>query len=159
MSLPDILFSDAMKLLLTLLLILLLAPAALAARRVGEAQVRERTSGVPCFTISQREERRGGVPDFASVTVSDAGGKRMWHMAMPRARTFPVMHSMCIPYGGRVQALPQTPAAELEPDKVYLVQIDARPGRKTAMPLRYQAWFCMGRDGALRMDPQSQGCR
>lgn len=158
MSLPDLLFSDSMKLLLTLLLIVLLAPPALAARRVGEALVRERTSGVPCFTISQREERRGGVPDFQSVTVSEEGGKLMWRMSMPRERTFPVLHSMCIPYGGRVQALPQTPAAALEPGKAYLVQIDVRPGRKTAMPLRYQAWFCMGRAGALQVDPQSRVC-
>jgi len=138
-----LLFPPAMTLPLTLLLILLLAPPAQAARRVGEAQVREGANGVPCFTISQREEQRGGVPDFQSVTVSEVGGKLMWRMAMPRERTFPVMNSMCIPYGGRVQALPQTPAAALAPGKAYLVQIEARPGRKASMPLRYQARFCL----------------
>ncbi|WP_312550264.1 hypothetical protein [Massilia sp.] len=137
------LFPPAMTLPLTLILILLLAPPAQAARRVGEALVREGANGVPCFTISQREEQRGGVPDFQSVTVSEAGGKLMWRMAMPRERTFPVMNSMCIPYGGRVQALPQTPAAALAPGKAYLVQIEARPGRKASMPLRYQARFCL----------------
>jgi len=143
MSLPALPFSDIMKLPLTLLLTFLLALPAQAARRTGEAQVREGANGVPCFTISEREEKRGGAPDFQSVTVSEAGGKVLWRMAMPRERTFPVMYSMCIPYGGRVQALPQTPAASLEPGKTYLVQIDARPGRKAAMPLRYQARFCL----------------
>lgn len=132
-----------MTLPLTLMLLLLLAPPAQAARRIGEAQVREGANGVPCFTISEREEQRGGVPDFQSVTVSEAGGKLMWRMAMPRERTFPVMNSMCIPYGGRVQALPQTPAAALAPGKAYLVQIEARPGRKVSTPLRYQARFCL----------------
>jgi len=143
MSLPAFLFSDIMKLPLTSLLILLLALPAQSARRIGEAQVREGANGVPCFTISEQEEKRGGAPDFQSVAVSDAGGKVLWRMAMPRERTFTVMYSMCIPYGGRVQALPQTPAATLEPGKAYLVQIDARPGRKTSMPLRYQARFCL----------------
>lgn len=143
MSLPAFPFSDIMKLPLTLLLTLLLALPAQAARRIGEAQVREGANGVPCFTISEREEKRGGAPDFQAVTVSGSGGKVLWRMAMPRERTFPVMYSMCIPYGGRVQALPQTPAASLEPGKTYLVQIDARPGRKAAMPLRYEARFCL----------------
>jgi len=143
MSLPALPFSDIMKLPLTLLLTLLLALPAQAARRTGEAQVREGANGVPCFTISEREEKRGGAPDFQAVTVSESGGKVLWRMAMPRERTFPVMYSMCIPYGGRVQALPQTPAAALEPGKFYLVQIDARPGRKASMPLRYQTRFCL----------------
>jgi hypothetical protein len=132
-----------MTLPLTLILLLLLAPPAQAARRIGEAQVRAGANGVPCFTISEREEERGGVPDFQSITVSEAGGKLMWRMAMPRERTFPVLNSMCIPYGGRVQALPQTPAAALAPGKAYLVQIEARPGRKVSTPLRYQARFCL----------------
>lgn len=142
----------------TIMLILLLALPAQAARRIGEAQVRDGANGVPCFTISQREEKRGGVPDFQSVTVSEAGGKVLWRMAMPRERTFPVMYSMCIPYGGRVQALPQTPAAMLEAGKSYLVQIDARPGRKASMPLRYQARFCLGREGGkLRLQAIGAG--
>ena len=155
MSLPAFLFSDIMKLPLTLLLTLLLAMPSQAARRIGEAQVRERASGVPCFTISEREEKRGGAPDFQSVTVSEASGKLMWRMAMPRERTFPVMSSMCIPYGGRVQALPQTPAAVLEPGKVYLVQIDVRPGKKASMPLRYQALFCLATKHGGGTHPQS----
>lgn len=146
-----------MTLPLTLILLLLLAPPAQAARRVGEAQVREGANGVPCFTISEREEQRGGVPDFHSITVSEAGGKLMWRMAMPRERTFPVMNSMCIPYGGRVQALPQTPAAVLAPGKAYLVQIEARPGRKASTPLRYQARFCLVKKngGLMRLCPEA----
>lgn len=142
-SLPALLFSDAMKLLPTLLLTVLLAPPAQAARRIGEVEVRAGANGVPCFTISDREEQRGGAPDFEAVTVSDSSGKPMWKMTMPRERTFPVTHSMCIPYAGRVQALPQTPAAVLEAGRAYQVLIDARKAKNAASPLRYLAWFCL----------------
>jgi len=130
-----------MKLIPTLLLLSLLLPAQ-AARRIGDAQVRMDANGQPCFTISEREEKRGGTPDFQAITVSE-GARILWRMAMPRDRTFPVSFSMCIPYGGRVTALPQTPAADLGEGKTYSVEIEARPGKSVAMPLRYQTQFCL----------------
>jgi len=142
-TLPALLFSDAMKLLPILLLTVLLVPPVQAACRIGEAEVRAGANGVPCFTISEREEQRGGTPDFQTVTVSDSSGKPMWKMTMPRERTFSVTHSMCIPYAGRVQALPQTPAAALDTGKAYQVLIDARKAKNASSPLRYQAWFCL----------------
>lgn len=133
-----------MKLFLTLCLVGLLTLPAGAARRVGEAQVRTGKNDLPCFTIAEREESRGGSPDFQSVTVT-AGERTVWRMTMPRERTFVLAFSMCVPYGGRVQALPQTPAAPLESGVVYSVQLDTRPGRSTTAPLRYAARFCMKR--------------
>jgi hypothetical protein len=131
-----------MKCTLTLLLASLLLLPAQAARRVGEAQVRADANGQPCFTISEREEVRSGTPDFQAVTVTE-GQRVLWRMTMPRERTFPVSAGMCIPYGGRVPALPQTQAAVLDEGKVYTVQVEARPGRNTATPLRYQGRFCL----------------
>jgi hypothetical protein len=140
---------------------------AAAPGRIGDAQVRASGNGEPCFTIAAREEQRGGAPSFDAVTVTEAAGRRalMWRMAMPRERTFPVSFSMCIPYAGRVQALPQTSAAQLEPGKVYYVRIDTR-----GMPApSYDARFCLARqpDGSLlvhhiaRQDPEGRhryGC-
>jgi hypothetical protein len=120
--------------------------------RAGDAEVREAANGGPCFTISEREERRGGTPNFDAVTVTEVSGKGsvMWKMAMPPSRTFPVSFSMCIPYAGRVQALPQTPAAPLQPGKLYHVRIDARraSANKAAS---YEARFCLARqpDGSV----------
>jgi len=131
-----------MKFILTLCLAGLLLIPAQAERRVGEAQVRADGNGQPCFTISEREEKRSGAPDFQSVTVSE-GVRVSWQMSMPRDRTFSVNSNMCIPYGGRVTALPQTPAAVLVAEKVYTVHLEARPGRNMATPLRYQARFCL----------------
>lgn len=122
------------------------------AGRIGEAQVRASANGEPCFTISEREERHFGTPSFQAVSVVDPRRRQpvLWHMAMPAERTFPVSFSMCIPYGGRVQALPQTPAGRLEAGKVYTVRIQARaPRGKIAHA--YEARFCLARqpDGSV----------
>jgi len=132
-----------MKLILTLCLASLLTLHAQAARRLGEAQVRSGKNDLPCFTIAAQEEQRGGSPDFQAVTVS-AGEHVLWHMAMPPERTFPLASSMCIPYGGRVQALPQTPAAPLERGIVYSVELASRPGKNATAPA-YKARFCLTR--------------
>jgi hypothetical protein len=146
-----------MSLRFFLSLILLLPAAwlhAAAAPRSGEALVRETGSGLPCFTISQAEERMAGAPNFQAVTVYDSSARpraKMWAMAMPPDRTFPVMFSMCIPYAGRVQALPQTKAATLQAGKVYEVWIDVRPGGAPGQPRGYGARFCLAkqRDGSV----------
>lgn len=131
------------------------ASAAAPAGRVGEAEVRAAPNGEPCFTISAREERRGGVPNFDSVTVTDPLARKsvLWRMAMPRERTFPVSFSMCIPYAGRVQALPQTPAARLQAGRVYQVRIDSRPSKGARTPAFYEARFCLARqhDGSVQV--------
>ena len=126
---------------------------AAAASRVGEAEVREAPNGEPCFTISEREERHGGTPDFDAVTVSHWGERKgvLWKMRLPASRTFPVTFGMCVPYAGRVQALPQTPAAKLEAGRVYQVRIEARPRKDARTPRTYHARFCLARqrDGSV----------
>ncbi len=140
-----------------LLPLILSLPVALAhaapAPRAGEAQVRESSTGLPCFTITEREERLGGAPDFQAITVYDASARprsKMWTMAMPPDRTFPVLYSMCIPYGGRVQALPQTKSVVLQAGKLYEVWIDVR-GAAAGQPRGYGARFCLTkqRDGGV----------
>ena len=141
-----------------LFLLIVLVPAtgegAAAAPRIGEAEVRESANGLPCFTISEREERRNGAPNFDAITVYDPSSRpraRMWTMSMPPSRTFPVLFSMCVPYGGRVQSLPQTAAAVLEAGKVYDVLIDVRAGDTPNQPRGYGARFCLARqrDGSV----------
>lgn len=124
------------------------------APRPGEAEVRESGNGLPCFTISEREERRTGAPNFEGITVYDPAARpraKMWAMSMPASRTFPVLFSMCVPYGGRVQSLPQTAAATLETGKVYEVMIDVRAGDTPNQPRGYGARFCLARqrDGSV----------
>ncbi len=123
-----------------------------AASRPGELLVKEGTKGVPCFTIPETEEARGGTPDFHAITVSEVGIKgALWKMTMPAQRTFPVTFRMCIPYAGRLPVLPQTPAAPLQPGRVYEAAIDARS--QGAVPREYRARFCLYRKegGTLRV--------
>jgi hypothetical protein len=120
------------------------APAPLP--RSGDADVRE-SGGVPCFTIAGRDERRDGAPSFQAISVVDVARKpraTMWAMAMPADRTFPLMFSMCIPYAGRVPALPQEEAEPLAPDTVYEVAIAVRAGTGK-LPAAYVGRFCLVR--------------
>jgi hypothetical protein len=134
-------------------LMLASCPVGMAAGRLGDAEVRAGSNGEPCFTISEREERRAGTPDFDAVTVTEVAGRRalMWRMAMPVERTFPITFSMCVPYAGRVTALPQTPAGKLEAGMVYHVRIDTRRAKGQAGAPAYEARFCLARqpDGTL----------
>ncbi len=119
--------------------------------RTGEVMVREGNGGVPCFSISEREEARAGAPNFDSITVSEAGpGARtpMWSMSMPRQRTFPVSFRMCVPYAGRLPVLPQTPAAALQPGRVYEVAIEPRGPLAAKAPRSYRGRFCVAAAGS-----------
>jgi len=110
--------------------------------RVGEAEVREGPRGGPCFTIAAREARLG-TPEFQAIAVSD-GAHPVWKMAMPKGHTFPLTYGMCVPYGGRVAALPRTVSAPLLPGRVYSLRIDARPGSGRAASA-YEGRFCLAR--------------
>ncbi|WP_426110066.1 hypothetical protein [Massilia sp. PWRC2] len=128
---------------------LVLAVVAKASAAIGEAEVREGAGGVPCFTIAEREERRSGAPNFEAISVTEVAGKRravVWSMAMPEGRTFPLMFSMCIPYGGRVPALPQRSAELLEAGTLYEVAIDVRAPQSASpqsQPNALVARFCL----------------
>ncbi|NIA53575.1 hypothetical protein HAV22_07905 [Massilia sp. TW-1] len=110
--------------------------------RVGEAEVRKGPRGGPCFTIAAREARLGA-PDFQAIAVWD-GTRPVWKMAMPKGHTFPLTYGMCVPYGGRVAALPRTASTALSPGRVYNVRIDARAGGARAASA-YEARFCVAR--------------
>lgn len=110
--------------------------------RVGEAEVRDGPRGGPCFTIAAREARLG-TPDFQAIAVWD-GVRPVWKMAMPKNRTFPLTYGICVPYGGRVAALPRTASVPLSEGRVYNVRIDARAGHARAASA-YEARFCIAR--------------
>ena len=115
-----------------------------AAARSGALLVKQGNAGVPCFTIAEAEEARGGAPDFRAISVTEVGAKTtMWKMALPAHRTFPVTFRMCIPYAGRLPVLPQTPAAPLRPGTVYEVAIEARAPRSGSGVRDYRARFCL----------------
>ena len=142
------------------IVVAMVRPGLCDAARVGQLEVKSGTGGAPCFTISEAEEMRGGAPDFQSITVSDAAGGAkaiMWNMAMPGQRTFPVSFRMCVPYAGRLPVLPQTPAAVLQPGRVYEVAIETRKPVGAGAARSYRARFCVAREGRGVMGVRSTG--
>ncbi|MES2019323.1 MAG: hypothetical protein V4484_22760 [Pseudomonadota bacterium] len=128
----------------------LVSAQASAAPRIGELDVRPGQAGVPCFTVSEAEERRSGSPDFQAISVIDSAAKTpLWSMAMPKERSFAMTFLMCIPYAGRSPVLPQTPAAPLQTGRAYDVTIETRARPQAGAPHTYRARFCLAaRQGA-----------
>ena len=125
-----------------LLLAMLLVVPGLGAP--APASVRAGSNGGPCFTVDAAAERADGTAQFRAVTVVDVAADAVaWQMALPGGRSFALMHTVCIPYAGRVPALPQTSAAELVAGRVYRVVLAVHNGPHPQAPRAYTAQFCL----------------
>jgi hypothetical protein len=124
------------------------------------AAVRADSNGQPCFTVDAAAEQRDGTAQFRSVTVTDVAlAGAAWEMALPSGRSFALTHSICIPYAGRVTALPQTPAAALAPGRVYRVTLAVRNWDRPKAPRAYTAHFCLvGPRRAVHQVEERAGC-
>jgi len=138
-------------------LIMVLAPAV---AMPAPAAVRPDSNGQPCFTVDAAAEQRDGTAQFRSVTVTDVGSASpAWEMALPSGRSFALTHTICIPYAGRVTALPQTQAATLAPGRVYRVTLAVRNWDRPRSPRAYTAHFCLAGPGrAVRQVEEHAGC-
>ena len=152
-------FSLPVHFILPLAVIVGLLPcSAQAAARVGAIEVRDGHGGMPCFTVSEQEERRSGTPDFRAIVVTD-GASVMWKMGMPKSRSFSMSYHMCIPYAGRLPVLPQTPAASLHAGKAYDVTVTVDAPRNATAPRLYRGRFCVnGKEGAWKTISDSNLC-
>jgi hypothetical protein len=136
-----------MKLGVFLLLFFLLPALAGSDRepaRGAAAHVRAGKNGEPCFTVDAVSERQDGTAQFRGLTVVDTVTRAIvWEMALPSGRSFPLTYTVCIPYAGRVAALPQTPAAALADGRMYQVTLVVRNWNRPAAPRAYLATFCL----------------
>lgn len=136
-----------MKLGVFLLLFFLLPALAGSDRepaREAAAHVRAGKNGEPCFTVDAASEQQDGTAQFRGLTVVDTVTHAiMWQMALPSGRSFPLTYTVCIPYAGRVAALPQTPAAALADGRMYQVTLAVRNWNRPAAPRAYSATFCL----------------
>lgn len=142
------------------LLLFLLLPALAVPGRGAQATVRVGADGNPCFTVDAATERSDGTGQFRALRVVDAVTRvTMWQMALPSGRSFALTHTICIPYAGRVAALPQTPAAALVAGRVYRVALVVHHWANVAAPLTYAADFCVaGRPQAVHLLPDGGNC-
>jgi hypothetical protein len=124
------------------------------------ATVRADSNGRPCFTVDAAAEGRDGTAQFRSITVTDVvAGTVAWQMALPSGRSFALAYGICIPHAGRVNALPQTPAATLVAGRIYQVVLAVRNWDRPRAPRAYTARFCLvGKTEAVRQLDEGASC-
>jgi hypothetical protein len=128
-------------------LILFTTNEAIAASRLGEAEVRD-DNGVPCFSINKNEEHRAGIPALGSLSVDDATSKpnsRIWSFRFkPLGRSQAIGTSDCIRYGEAPAGSEITKVPEpLQAGKVYEVFLNASSSDTGDPTFGYDATFCL----------------
>lgn len=125
--------------------IIAVSNSACVSTRLGEAAVKDK-NGVPCFTITEKEQRQTGVPLLGSLIVSDEAkpAYTIWSfMLHPSVPSQPIPASDCILYG---HAPPESDAKKVEPlqtGRLYDVFLNARPVDTTDPTFGYDAKFCL----------------
>ena len=131
-----------------LMLVLLIAPACMNAcawSRMADAEVRL-VNGMPCFSISKKEERRNGIPQIGALNVSDLSVKpasTIWSFIMPVTVTLPVRANSCILYGVAPVGAETRPAPPLKIGRMYDVFLNGRPNDPADPTRGYVGKFCL----------------
>ncbi|MBE3023952.1 hypothetical protein [Janthinobacterium sp. GW458P] len=113
-----------------------------ARSRMADADVTS-INGVPCFSISKKEERRNGQPFLGALSVSDVTVKPttgIWGVLMTDGKKIPLSSTNCIPYGNIPAHADAASAPELKTGRVYEVFLNGRPADPT---YGYVAKFCL----------------
>lgn len=131
-----------------LLLVLLISPACMNAyawSRMAYAEV-HLVNGMPCFSISKKEERRNGIPQIGALNVSDLSVKpasKIWSFILPGADTIPVHANSCIQYGTAPASAATRPAPPLQTGRLYDVFLNGRPDDPADPTQGYVGKFCL----------------
>jgi len=116
-----------------------------ARSRMADADVTS-VNGVPCFSISKKEERRNGQPLLGALSVSDVTVKpttEIWGFLMTDDKKIPLSSTNCIPYGNIPAHADAAPAPELKTGRVYEVFLNGRPADPADSTCGYVAKFCL----------------
>jgi len=116
-----------------------------ARSRMADADVTS-INGVPCFSISKKEERRNGQPFLGALSVSDVTVKpttEIWGFLMTDGKKIPLSSINCIPYGNIPAHADAAPAPELKTGRVYEVFLNGRPADPADPTYGYVAKFCL----------------
>ena len=122
-----------------------------ATSRVGQAEVTE-SGGRPCFGIPDEPQTRRGAVRLDAISVSETGSTswknppaELWSFtADPLAAALEARPGTCIRYGELPASakIRQQPAA-LQYERVYAVEISARPANASSSTRGYKAEFCV----------------
>jgi len=129
--------------------IIAVSNSACVSTRLGEAAVKDQ-NGVPCFTVTEKEQQRAGVPllvalDLADVTVTTKPVVEIWSFVLPASeRAQPMPASACILYGQALPGSDVTKAPEpLQTGRLYEVYLNARPVDTSDPTFGVHAKFCL----------------
>jgi len=118
---------------------------ALATSRMAEARISS-ANGIPCFTISSKEERRNGVPLLGALTVYDVSSdpaEEAWSFTFPGTTTIPIHAKTCFPYGHVPAGAEAIAAAKLKEGRMYSVFLNGRPDDPADSTYGYKGKFCI----------------
>ena len=113
--------------------------------RMAEAEITS-FKGMPCFTISNREERRNGTPMLGALMVYDISIKppvEVWSFILPGATTLPMHAKTCYLYGQVPAGAESTAATMLKTDRMYSVFLNGRPDDPSDSTYGYKGKFCL----------------
>ena len=131
--------------------------------RMAEAEISS-FKGMPCFTISKKEERRNGTPMLGALMVYDISIKppvEVWSFILPGATPLPMHAKTCYLYGQVPTGAESTAATMLKTGRMYDVFLNGRPADPSDPTRGYVGKFCLitgisGERKILRIDSDSQ---
>ena len=132
-------------------------PDAMAMSRMAEAKVHSE-DGIPCFSVSEKEEKRNGTPRLYALVLSDVSTKpatKVWSFIMPVGASIPVTADHCILYGVAPAGAEAIQAPQLIFGHMYDVFLNGRPEDRADPTRGYVGKFCMARklSGATAVVP------
>lgn len=113
--------------------------------RMAEAEISS-FNGMPCFTISKREERRNGTPMLGALMVYDLSIKppgAVWSFILPGATPLPMHAKTCYLYGQVPTGAESTAATMLKTDRKCSLFLNGRPDDPSDSTCGYRGKFCL----------------
>ena len=120
-------------------------PDTWAYSRMAEAVIQS-AQGIPCFSITKKEETRNGIPFLGALMVSDMSVqpvKEVWGFSLPPDMALPIRASTCIRYGNLPTDATGIRAEKLIPGHFYSVFLNGRPKDPSDPTYGYQGKFCV----------------
>lgn len=104
------------------------------------------SNGIPCFSITAKEEARNGVPMLGALIVSDLSVypvKKVWSFSLPPATQIPIHAASCIRYGELPPLAVGIKPEELVPGHFYSIFLNGSPKDPTDPTYGYKGKFCI----------------
>ena len=122
-----------------------ISPEACAMSRMADAEV-HMVNGLPCFSISKKEESRNGIPQIGALNLSDISvqpATSVWFFIMPVKSRLPIRANSCILYGTAPAGAETRPAPLLKTGRMYDVFLNGRPDDPSDPTRGYVGKFCL----------------